>query len=400
MDFGTTFHTLPEGSKTMTAPVTIVGAGLGGLTLARVLHRHGIPATIYEADTSPGTRTQGGQLDIHEEDGQAALAAAGLTDEFRAIIHKGGEASRALDPHGNLLLDDPADGGAGRPELLRGDLRRIVLRSLPGETVRWGHKVTEAESFGDGRHKLTFADGSTVISGLLVGADGAWSRIRPLLSDATPEYVGTTFIETYLFGADERHPATARLVGDGAMYALTPGKGIVAHREAGNILHTYVELNRSAEWIAGIDFTDAAAAATRVAAEFDGWAPELLALITGGETAPIPRMIYTLPHGHRWNRVAGVTLLGDAAHLMPPSGDGANLAMFDGAELGRAIVTHAGDIEAALAAYEKALFPRSESFATEAHHILDLCLGDRAPFGLIDLLTGAPEREQESRGLS
>src|ERR1700729_3557876 len=135
MDFGTTFHTLPEGSKTMTAPVTIVGAGLGGLTLARVLHRHGIPATIYEADTSPGTRTQGGQLDIHEEDGQAALAAPGPTDGFPPIIiHEGGEASRALDPHGNLLLDDPADGGAGRPEVLRGDLRRILLRSLPGET--------------------------------------------------------------------------------------------------------------------------------------------------------------------------------------------------------------------------------------------------------------------------
>ena len=169
---------------------------------------------------------------------------------------------------------------------------------------------------------------------LLVGADGAWSKIRPLLSDAKPEYVGTTFIETYLYDADERHSATAEAVGGGAMYALTPGKGIVAHREAGNILHTYVELNRPAEWIAGIDFTDAAAAKARVAAEFDGWAPELTALITDGETAPVPREIYALPDGHRWDRVPGVTLLGDAAHLMPPSGEGANLAMFDGAELG------------------------------------------------------------------
>jgi hypothetical protein len=125
-----------------------------------------------------------------------------------------------------------------------------------------------------------------------------------------PEYVGTTFIETYLYDADERHPATAEAVGDGAMYALTPGKGIVAHREAGNILHTYVELNRPAEWIAGIDFTDAAAATARVAAEFDGWAPELTALITDGETAPVPRTIYALPDGHRWDRVPGVTLLG------------------------------------------------------------------------------------------
>ena len=385
----------------MTTPVTIVGAGLGGLTLARVLHVHGIPAMIYEAEPSVEARTQGGQLDIHEHNGQLALEAAGLTDEFRAIIHEGGEASRMLDQHGMVLLDDPDDGTAGRPEVLRGDLRRILLDSLPGEMIQWGRKVTNVQPLGNGRHELTFADGQAVTTSLLVGADGAWSKIRPLLSDAKPEYVGTTFIETYLYDADERHSAAAEAVGGGAMYALTPGKGIVAHREAGNILHTYVELNRPAEWIAGIDFSAAAAAATaRVAAEFDGWAPELTALITDGETAPIPRPIYTLPNGHRWDRVPGVTLLGDAAHLMPPAGEGANLAMFDGAELGKAIAAHPDDIEAALTAYEEALFPRSESEAADAYVILELCLGDRAPFGLIDFFTGALEREHEGAAQS
>jgi 2-polyprenyl-6-methoxyphenol hydroxylase-like FAD-dependent oxidoreductase len=384
----------------MTTPVTIVGAGLGGLTLARVLHVHGIPATIYEAEPSAAARTQGGQLDIHQHNGQLALGAAGLTDEFRAIIHEGAEAARALDPHAAVLLDEPDDGTAGRPEVLRGDLRQILLDALPGETVQWGRKVADVRSLGDGRHELTFADGSTVTAGLLVGADGAWSRIRPLLSDATPEYVGTTFIETYLYDADERHPATAKAVGAGAMYALTPGKGITAHREAGDILHTYVQLNRSAEWVAGIDFTDAAAATARIAAEFDGWAPELTALITDGATAPVPRMIYTLPSDHRWDRVPGVTLLGDAAHLMPPSGEGANLAMFDGAELGQAIAARPGDIEAALGAYEKAMFSRSEAEAADAYQILDLCLGDRAPFGLIEFFAGAAQGEDESRGQS
>jgi len=182
---------------------------------------------------------------------------------------------------------------------------------------------------------------------------------------------------------------------DGSDVALAPGKGIVAHREPGDILHTYVELNRPAEWIAGIDFTDAAAATSRVAAEFDGWAPELTALITDGETAPIPRPINALPDGHRWDRVPGVTLLGDAAHLMAPAGDGANLAMFDGAELGKVIAAHPDDIEAALTAYEEALFPRSESAAADAHLILGLCLDDRAPFGLIDFFTGALEEEHD-----
>jgi 2-polyprenyl-6-methoxyphenol hydroxylase-like FAD-dependent oxidoreductase len=373
----------------MTTPVTIVGAGLGGLTLARVLHVHGIPARIYEAESSADARTQGGQLDIHEHNGQLALEAAGLTGEFRAIIHEGGEATRVLDQHGTVLLDEPDEGTGGRPEVLRGDLRQILLDSLPGEMIQWGHKVTRAQSLGDGGHELTFADGSTVTTSLLVGADGAWSAIRPLLSDARPEYVGTTFIETYLHNAHERHHAAAEAVGGGAMFALAPGKGIVAHREAGDILHTYVELNRPAEWMAGIDFTDATAATAAVAAEFDGWAPELTALITDGESAPIPRPISTLPNRHRWERGPGVTLLGDAAHLMPPSGEGANLAMFDGAELGNAIAAHPDDIETALGAYEQALFPRSESEAADACLILELCLGDRAPFALVDFFTGA-----------
>ena len=249
-------------------------------------------------------------------------------------------------------------------------------------------------------HELTFADGPAVTTSLLVGADGAWSKIRPLVSDAKPEYVGTIFVETYLYDADERHSATAEAVGSGSMAALTPGKGIVAHRETGNVLHTYVELNRPAEWVAGIDFTDAAAATARLAAEFDGWAPELTALITDGETAPIPRTIYTLPDGHRWDRVPGVTLLGDAAHLMPPAGEGANLAMFDGAELGTAIAARPGDVEAALTAYEEALFPRSEAEYADAYKLLDLCLGDRAPFGLIDFLTGALDGEREGAAQS
>jgi len=373
----------------MTAPVTIVGAGLGGLTLARVLHVHGIAATVYDADPAPGARTQGGQLDIHEHDGQVALAAAGLTKEFRAIIHEGGEATRVLDSHGTALLDEPDDGTGGRPEVLRGDLRRILLDSLPQDTVRWGRKVTGARPLGDGRHQLLFGDGATETTDLLVGADGAWSKIRPLLSEAAPRYTDTVFVETYLYDVDERHSATAELVGGGAMYALTPGKGIVAHREAGDVLHTYVMFKRSAEWVAGIDFTDAATAIARVAGEFAGWAPELTALITDCDSAPIPRMVHTLPNNHRWDRAAGVTLLGDAAHLMPPSGDGANLAMFDGAELGTAVAAQPGDVEAALTGYEQALFARSEATAAEAHETIELCLGERAPFGLVELLTGA-----------
>nr|WP_319799922.1 FAD-dependent monooxygenase [Mesorhizobium sp. PAMC28654] len=284
-------------------PVTIIGAGLGGLTLARVLHVHGIPTTIYEAEPSAEARTQGGQLDIHEHNGQVALEAAGLTDAFRAIIHEGGAASRVLDRHGTVLLEEPDDGNGGRPEVLRGDLRRVLIESLPARTIRWGKKLTDVAALGDGRQELTFADGSSVRTELLVGADGAWSKVRPLLSDAKPEYVGVSFIETYLYHADVRHAAAAKAVGGGALFAPAPGKGIFAHREAGGVLHTYAQLKRPAEWFAGIDFSDAAAAKARVAAEFDGWATALTALITDGETPPVLRTINALPDSHRWDRV-------------------------------------------------------------------------------------------------
>jgi 2-polyprenyl-6-methoxyphenol hydroxylase-like FAD-dependent oxidoreductase len=347
---------------------------------------NGVPATVLEADPSPEARTQGGQLDIHEADGQRALAAAGLTDAFRAIIHEGAEATRLLNRDGTVLLDAPDDGTARRPEVLR----RVLLDSLPEGTVRWGRKVTGVRPLGDGRHELTFADGATETSRLLVGADGAWSRVRPLLSAATPRYTGTTFVETYLHDADRRHPAAAEAVGAGAMYALAPGQGITAHREAGGVLHTYVQLNRPAAWGRAIDFTDPGAARARVAAEFDGWAPHLTALITDGDTAPVARLIHTLPDGHRWDRVPGVTLLGDAAPLMPPSGDGANLAMLDGAELAQAIAAHPDDPETALATYEDALFRRTAPSYADAREVLDVCLGPRAPQSFLDFLTSVP----------
>jgi 2-polyprenyl-6-methoxyphenol hydroxylase-like FAD-dependent oxidoreductase len=356
------------GGTTMTTttptPVTIVGAGLGGLTLARVLHLHGIPATVHEAEPSPSARTQGGLLDIHEHDGQLALDAAGLTEEFRAIVLEGRQAMRLLDTDGTVLLDRADDGTGGRPEVQRGELRRILLDSLPTGTVRWGRKVSGTRALGEGRFEVAFADGDTVTTGLLVGADGAWSRVRPLLSPAEPEYVGTSFVETYLFEADTRHPAAAKAVGGGFMMAPAPGLEIFAHREGGDTLHAYVALSRPQEWFAAVDFTEGDAALARIAREFAGWAPELTALITESDTVPVLRSHHALPTGHRWDRVPGVTLLGDAAHLTAPNGEGANLAMLDGAELGQALAAHPDDVEAALTEYEQAMFTRSAQVPT------------------------------------
>jgi len=372
----------------MTYPITIIGAGLGGLMLARVLHVHGIPAVVYEAEPSPTSRSQGGMLDIHEENGQVALRAAGLLDTFQQLILPGREALRVLDYAGTVLLDKPDDGTGGRPEVQRGALRQMLLDSLPEGSVHWGRKLSAVRPLGNGSHEITFADGETVATRVLVGADGAWSRVRPLLSEAKPVYAGLAYIETHLFDAAIRHPASAAVVGGGQMMAPSQSQTISAHRESGGTLHIYVMLTRPEAWFAAIDFSDAGAACTRIAQEFSEWDPALRALITDSDTPPVFRPIYALPEAHRWLRVPGVTLLGDAAHLTMPNGEGANLAMLDGAELGLALAEHRDDVEAALAAYERAMFPRSAAAAADGAALHALLGADDPAPALAAMLQG------------
>ncbi len=374
--------------------ITIVGAGLGGLTLASVLHRHGIDTTIYELEASAIARDQGSILDMHEESGQLALRKAGLFEAFRKLIIPGGDEMRILDKSGTIRLQ--GGGNGARPEVDRGALRDILLQSLPAHFIHWGSKVSNVARLEGGRHKVTLASGETFTTALLIGADGAWSKVRPLLSDAQPIYLGVSFAETHLIDADIRHPESAALVGNGSMFALSDEKGLITHRDGAGRINVYIALKTPEHWAtsAGIDFRDTEATRLWLLNHFTGWNEQLRALIAESDADFLPRPLYTLPVGHHWERTPGVTLLGDAAHLMSPfAGEGANLAMLDGMELAEAILAHPDDIETALASYEEASFPRSEAAAAESASNIIISFRSDAPQGMLDLMTSFGPQE-------
>ncbi|WP_338017412.1 FAD-dependent oxidoreductase [Streptomyces adustus] len=356
----------------MNRPVTIVGAGLGGLALARMLHVNGIDAVVYERDSSRDARGQGGMLDLHSGTGQRALREAGLIEQFHAIARRAGQDMRLLQPDGTLLLqeDTPDDAPLERPEVDRADLRDLLLDSLPGHTVRWGCAV---ESADDGL--LYFADGSCAPYDLLVGADGANSRVRAQLTDARPTHIGQNVVELVIPDIDRTHPDLAAMVGRGNYWVLGAGQSLAAQRNGDGCVRVGLSFYNTAEdWFAtsGIPFGDPAAARARLIDLFAGWDPRFTALIAACDDTILPRSITTLPVGLTWPSTPGVTLVGDAAHLMPPVGQGANMALLDGVLLGLALAACPDGIPAAVEEYEREMFERTSAAGRQSARIKEL----------------------------
>jgi 2-polyprenyl-6-methoxyphenol hydroxylase-like FAD-dependent oxidoreductase len=356
--------------------IAIVGAGPGGLALARVLHVNGIEAVVYERDASRDARGQGGMLDIHS--GQRALREAGLIEQFYAIARGEGQDMRLLTPDGTLLLREDTPDGAplDRPEVDRVDLRDMFLDSLPDEAVRWGHAFTAAEN-----GMLRFADGSTERYDLLVGADGAASRVRELLTDVRPTHIGQNVVEVGIPDIDHTHPDLAAMVGRGNYWVLGDGKSLAAQRNGDGRVRIGLSFYHTAEdWLetSGIPFDDPAAARARLIELLPSWHPRITALIEACDDTVVPRPMASRPIGLTWPSRPDVTLIGDAAHLMPAVGQGANMALLDGAVLGRALAAHPDDHPTAVAEYEHEMFERTGAIARESAAMKDMLMSPDA----------------------
>lgn len=354
--------------------IAIIGAGLGGLTLARVLHVNGIDAVVYERETSPDARSQGGMLDIHS--GQEALREAGLLDQFHAIARGEGQDMRLLKPDGTLLLqeDTPEDAPLLRPEVDRADLRNLLLNSLPENTVRWGHAFESADN-----GVPHFANGSSARYDLLVGADGANSRVRALLTDARPTHIGQNVVELGIPDIDRTHPDLAAMVGRGNYWVLGDGMSLAAQRNSDGRVRIGLSVYHTGEdWFAagGIPFDDPAATRAALVDLLAGWDPKFTALIEACDDTIRQWPITTLPVGLTWPPNPAVTLVGDAAHLMPPVGEGANMALLDGAVLGRALAAH--DVPTAVREYEREMFDRTGAAARMSADLQDLLMSPDA----------------------
>ncbi|UJR19350.1 hypothetical protein I4U23_022479 [Adineta vaga] len=359
--------------------VAIIGAGPGGLTLARILQLKGVEVEVYERENSVNARSQGGSLDLHTESGLYALQTAELFDKFKELCRPEGEDLRIIDKYGVVHYDEVVnDDKFDRPEIDRGDLRQLLLDSIKPNTIRQDHCLESVESLGNGQHKLIFRNGATETVDLVVGADGAWSRVRPLVSDAKPTYSGVSMVEVSFSKVHDRHPEISKLVGRGTLNALSDNKGLLAQRNGNNIIRVYITFRAPENWIteSGVDFNQTEQARTYSLQLFSDWNEKLLDFVRLCDDNFIPRLLYVLPVDHQWETKPGVTLLGDAAHLMSPfAGEGVNLAMLDATELALAI-TESGELTKAIHEYEQKMFSRASGFARESASNLDLFISE------------------------
>lgn len=348
--------------------IAIVGGGPGGLTLARLLQLKGVDVTVYERDINRDVRVQGGTLDLHEESGLAALKKAGLLEAFKANFRPGAEKIRVMDEQATMLLDghqeeDNLSFGDKhyRPEIDRGPLRDILLDSLRPGTVVWNSHILSIEGLDD-TWRIHFENGGTAFADVVIGADGANSKIKPFVTSVKPVWAGVTMIEGSIKDAERTAPNIHALLKGGKIFAYGKEKTLIVSSKGDGSFGFATSWKTNENWIkeCGVDFKDNQQVLAWFKKEFSTWGRIWYELFEDEKTIFIARPQYCMPLNLHWETKPNITLLGDAAHWMPPfAGEGVNMTMLDALELSESISDPAFDtIRAALADYEKKMFSR------------------------------------------
>lgn len=353
--------------------VAIIGAGPSGSTLARLLVLASIPVTVFEGESSISVRGQGGTLDLHTDTGLKALREAGLIEQYAKYARYDGEAICMTDKNLKYYIKlggTTESTSRGRPEIDRERLREILLQSLPSDTIRWNCRLRKIDSQDLSLH---FDHGIERGFDLVVGADGAWSKVRPAVTDVKPYYSGIGGYDLYLDDVEKRYPDLYKLVSRGSIFGYSDGKNITAQQKGDGSLIIYATSARDEDWMktCGYDVHNPAEVKQALAREYSDWAEPLRKFTQAANDKDItPRSLYMLPIGHRWNHRTGVTLIGDAAHLMTPhAGEGVNVAMKDALNLAKAIIRSAeeedtiGKMDQEVRLFEEEMFKRAKPVA-------------------------------------
>lgn len=325
------------------------------MTLARILYNHDIPVTVYELDASPSARVQGGTLDLHNDTGLAAVRKAGLFEQFQKHARYQGEDLVIADRHATHFVDIK-DADTGRPEIDRPALRQILLDSLPSECIQWGRSLKNVEA-----GTLHFEHETVTGFDLIIGADGAWSKVRKLLTPVLPFYSGISMIEFHLRDIATMHPELSEMIGQGSYFAFgeEEGRAMLCQRQGNGDVRVYCADWHDEDWIktCGIDFSNADQVRENLLKEYSTWAPELQDMIRYCDDDIVARPLYMLPVGLRWASKHPVTVIGDAAHLCTPfAGEGVNSAMMDAMVLADKIIENTDDFRKAVKDYEEIMF--------------------------------------------
>ena len=359
----------------MTTPIqnkkiAIIGGGPGGLTLARLLQMNCADVKVYERDENRDVRVQGATLDLHYDSGLKALSAAGLMDAFKANYRPGADRMSVTDKNANVCFEDTfeakGDNELARPEIDRGPLRYILLDSLRPGTVAWDSNFVSMSAKGDG-WLIDFKAKASVYADIVIGADGANSRIRPYVTQIKPFYAGVTALEGAVYNSEVNSPNIHRLLKGGKIFAIGDEKCLFVSSKGDGSLAFYTSCNTEEHWVrdCGIDFSDRTQTLKWFKQEFSEWDSIWDELFENSVNGLIPRPQYCQPPDQSWDVLPNLTLLGDAAHLMPPyAGEGVNMAMLDALELSECLLNSTfRDSLPAITAYEQEMRARVSEVA-------------------------------------